>query len=250
LVPAKSWTEKLKDWRKKHDEHYAKVVMEPPEHVTMLKAIPIPGLILIMGAKGKGKSALAHGIAERLKTTRNMDAVLHLPTAPAEIAKRIQKLLPPWIKVVTHMNQWPKRCVVIFDEAAQGAHARRTQSGDAVELDNLMSVSRQRGQLIIFISHHSRKLDLNVIRDVDRIAWKSPTYAHYIFERSELTDFVLKGIDFFKDMKESKALRTTLVMDFHNLIFMEFTNTLPSYWSEDLSRLFEDIKTTRRGVLL
>lgn len=250
MVPTKSWSERLKTWRKKHDEDYAKAVMAPPEHATILKAIPIPGVILIMGAKGKGKSALAHGIAEKIHSTRHMDAVLHLPTAPADIVKKIQKLLPSWIKVVTHMNQWPKRCVVIFDEAAQGAHARRTQSGDAVELDNLMSIARQRGQLIIFISHHSRKLDPNVIRDVDRIAWKSPTYAHYIFERNELTDFVLKGIDFFKDMKESKALRTTLVCDFHNLKFMEFANALPPYWSEELSRLFEDIKTTRKGVLL
>ena len=238
----------MKQWRKRHEEDYAKAIMAPPAKTTLLKAIPVPGVILIMGAKGRGKSALAHGIAERIHSTKDLSAVLHLPTAPADIQKRIQKLLPSWIKVVTNTNQWPKKCVVIYDEASQSAHSRRTQSGDAVELDNLMSISRQRQQLIIFISHHSRKLDPNVIRDVDRIAWKGPTYAHWIFERNEFTDFVLKAVDFFQAIpRESTALRTTLMMDFHAFTFQEFTNALPTYWSEALSHLFEDIKSIRKG---
>lgn len=248
MTPRTSWSNKLKKWRKDHEEQYAKAIIAPPIKTTMLKAIPLPGVILIMGAKGMGKSALAHGIAERLHKIKDIPVVLHLPTVPMELQKQIQKLLPSWIKVVTSTNQWPKKCVVIYDEAAQSAHARRTQSGDAVELDNLMSISRQRQQLIIFISHHSRKLDPNVIRDVDRIAWKSPTYAHWIFERNEFTDFVLKAVDFFQDIKKvSTALRTTLIMDFHAFTFSEFTNALPTYWSERLSHLFEDIKVIRKG---
>jgi hypothetical protein len=199
-----------------------------------------------MGAKGKGKSALAHSIAQSVHTRRDWGAVLHLPRVPGKLQREIQKLLPKWIEVVTSTEQWPKNSVVIYDEAAQTAHARRTQSGDAVELDNLMAISRQRNQVIIFVAHHSRKIDPNIIRDIDRIVWKSPTFAHWIFERNELTDFVLKAVDFFQALTPAKAKRTNLIMDFHSFKFGQFTNSLPSYWSEKLSHLFEDVQVVSK----
>ncbi len=238
--------EKLKRWRAAHDESYAKVIMDPPIPSTLLRSVPFPGLVLIMGAKGMGKSALAHDIAFQLHNRRHLPSVMHLPTAPQKIITDVKRLLPDWYTVVSSTAKWPNHCVVIWDETSQGAHARRTQSNDAIELDNLMGISRQREQLIIFISHHSRKLDPNVIRDVDRIAWKSPTYAHWIFERNEFSDFVLKAIDFFKTIPSpNKAKRTTLMMDFHNFTFSEFRNDLPPYWTERLSHLFEEIRCTR-----
>ena len=165
--------------------------------------------------------------------------------------RQIQQLLPPWLKVVTSTTAWPKRSVVIYDEAAQSDHARRTQSGDAVELDNLMSISRQRQQLIIFVSHHSRKLDPSVIRDIDVIAWKQPTYAHWLFERNELTDFTLKAVDFYRNMRtDAQRLRTTMLVDFHHFTVKSSTSSLPSYWSERLSHLFEDIKSIRKAPYL
>lgn len=241
-----SWITRLKKWRQAHEEEYARTLMSPPQHTTLLQAVPRYGVVLVMGSKGGGKSALAHDAAEKLHNTRGMAAVLHLPTIPKALQKSIQSLLPKWMKVVTATEQWPKGGTVLYDEASQGAHARRTQSGDAVELDNLMGISRQRNQIIFFISHHSRKLDPNVIRDCDRIIWKRPTFAHWLFERDELTDFVLKALDYFQVMTEGRALKACLMMDFHHFAFREFTNGLPSYWSERLSHLFEDIKKTRK----
>ena len=146
------------------------------------------------------------------------------------------------------MSEWPKRSIVIYDEAAQTAHARRSQSGDAVELENLIGISGQREQMIIFIAHHSRKVDVNVFRDIDRVAWKQPTYAHWIFERNEFTDFVLKAFDFFKGIKSTSVkLKTTVMVDFQEFRIMTFISGLPTYWSEKLSKLFEDIKTTKKG---
>ena len=251
MSPRISWAEKLKRWRQMHEEEYARVLMSPPEETTLLRAVPFPGVILVMGAKGSGKSAMAHASAEKLHTGRALSAVLHLPMVPPDLQKHIQKLLPDWLRVVTTTASWPKRSVVIYDEAAQSAHARRTQSGDAVELDNLMSISRQRQQLIIFISHHSRKLDPSVIRDVGMIGWKQPTYAHWLFERNELTDFTLKAVDFYRDMKtESQRLKTTMIVDLHHLVIKSFKNNVPTYWSESLSHLFEDIKSIRKAPYL
>jgi len=246
-----SWSEKLKIWRRKHEEDYARIIMSPPEKTTILKAFPFPGTILLMGAKRKGKSALAHTVAERFHDARGLPAVLHLPqSVPLKLRQDIQKLLPPWMKIVADIREWPKHCIVIYDEAAQTAHARRSQSGDAVELENLIGISGQREQMIIFIAHHSRKVDVNVFRDIDRVAWKQPTYAHWIFERNEFTDFVLKAFDFFQGITSAAVkLKTTVMVDFQEFRMMSFTSGLPSYWTESLSRLFEDIKTTKERRL-
>lgn len=238
--------DKLKKWRQKREQEYADVLMNPPEKTNLLQAIRTPGVYVIMGERGSGKSGLAHEAAERIHNKRHLPAVLHLPKIPPKLHREIQGLLPEWMKVVHDTDDWPKGAVVIYDEASQSAHARRTQATGAVELDNLVGISRQRGQTVLFISHHSRKLDPNLITEADRIIWKQPTYAHFLFERDEMSDFTMKAIDFFRTLSESQAKRHSLMMDFHKFQFQTFTNGLPSYWSDKLSRLFENIKSVHK----
>jgi len=143
--------------------------------------------------------------------------------------------------------------VVIYDEAAQSAHARRSQSGDAIELDDLLAIAGQREQLIIFISHYSRKLDLNVCTSIHRIIWKRPTYAHQLWERDEMADFTGKAYDFFKGIKGRVAQKKAcLVLDMENFGFYQCNNKLPAWWTDRLSRIFKEIQIqhSRRGVIL
>lgn len=244
------WFEKLKKWRKDKQEEYSKAILSPPETTTLYSVLPYPGVVLVMGGRRKGKTGLAHEAARQFHSRRKIPAVVHLPHAPEAVRKKLQRLLPSWMKIVSRVSEWPKNAIVIYDEAAQSAHARRTQSGDAVQLDNLIGISGQRNQLIIFISHHSRKLDLNVVHEVDCIFWKEPTYAHQMFERDELSDFTMRAYDFFHSIKGEKAKKkATLVIDFHNLRFHKCNNNLPPWWSDDLSRLFQDVQQIGKGVM-
>lgn len=245
-----SWTERLKRYRKAKAEEYAKIVLQPPPKTTLYRVIPYPGLILILGDRRMGKTGLAHEMANQVHNRRGLPTVVHMPrVVPEDIRKRIQKHLPKWMIIVTNRNEWPKNSVVIYDEAAQTAHARRTQSGDAVELDDLIGISGQRNQTIIFIAHHSRKLDLNVVTEVNRIIWKKPTYAHQLFERDEVSDFSMRAYDFFAGIKgEVAKKKAALVLDFDDFGFYQIKNNLPPWWCEDLSRLFQDVQRIR-GVM-
>ena len=250
MTPKLSYSEKLKRFRKEKQDEYARVIISAPVKVPLYQALRFPGVVMIMGDIRSGKTALAHEIARVIHQKKNLPAVLHMPQAPDTVRKKIQKLLPPWMTAVTSRTQWPKGSVVIYDEAAQSAHARRTQSGQAVELDDLLAISGQRQQLILFISHHSRKLDLNVCTAVHRIIWKKPTYAHQLWERNEMTDFTSKAFDFFKTITgETTRKKVSLVLDFDNFRFMQCTNNLPPWWNDDLSCLFRDVQRMGRGVL-
>ncbi|MBA7550281.1 hypothetical protein ES705_42791 [subsurface metagenome] len=114
----------------------------------------------------------------------------------------------------------------------------------------MLAISGQRQQLILFISHHSRKLDLNICTAVHRIIWKKPTYAHQLWERDEMTDFTSKAFDFFNKIKgEVTRKKASLVLDFDNFRFMQCTNSLPPWWSDDLSCLFQDVQRIGKGVI-
>lgn len=198
---------------------------------------------MIMGDIRTGKTGLAHEIASQLHSRRRIPAVLHMPRADERLRKSVQKLVPKWMKVTTRRSQWQDSAVVIYDEAAQSAHARRSQAVDAIELDDLLAIAGQRQQLIVFISHYSRKLDLNVCSAVHRIIWKRPTYAHQLWEREEMADFTGKAYDFFKGIKGDTAQKKAcLILDMENFAFLHSNNKLPRWWSDRLSRIFKEVQ--------
>jgi len=256
----KTLQNKLKKWRESHADNYAHTLLDTPAPTTILRFVPKVGVILIMGDLGMGKSAEAHAIAETLHKAYHKPAVIHLPIIPDRFKNKVQALLPKWVKVVTDRKLWPKGGVIIIDEAAQQAHARRTQSKEAIELDNLLSIARQREQLIIFISHHSRKLDPNIVQQVTQIHWKQPTYAHQLFERDEMQDFSMRAFDFFQIVRKGRPWKqctqamqrtvkaTTLALDMQDFRFATFKNKVASYWSENLSCIFKDISEVTKGV--
>jgi hypothetical protein len=234
---------KLKKWRQRKAEEYAKSILSVPEKVNLYSMIPYPGVVMIMGDIRTGKTGCAHEIAYLMHSRKQLPAILHVPKADDKLRKTIQHLVPDWMKVTTKRKDWKDGSVVIYDEAAQSAHARRAQSGDAVELDDLLAFAGQREQLIIFISHYSRKLDLNVCTAVHRIIWKRPTYAHQLWERDEMADFTGKAYDWFKAIDGTVARKKScLVLNMEDFGFSQCNNALPPWWSDRLSRIFKEIQ--------
>lgn len=234
------WVDKLKRWEKGRDETLAKALMAEPTRTTILKCIPFPGVVLIMGARGSGKTGLAYETMSRFHGRRRLSGAI---LTPRVLPRNVRQLLPDWVQAVADVSQLPRNAVVVIDEAAQMAHARRSQSALAISLDNLVSMSRQRRQLILFLSHHSRKLDVNLVHDSDRIIWKQPTEAHALFERDELQLFTRKALAFFEGVSGAKArMKATYVMDLHHLKFYSFSNRLPRWWHEQFSSMFESLR--------
>lgn len=242
-VKKQNQANKLKKYRQQKAEEYARAILSIPQKANLYSLIPYPGVVMIMGDIRTGKTGLAHEIADEMHRRRNLPAILHMPRIDDKLRKAIQRIVPRWMTVTTKRSQWKDRAVVIYDEAAQSAHARRSQSGDAVELDDLLAIAGQREQLILFISHYSRKLDLNVCTAVHRIIWKRPTYAHQLWERDEMADFTSKAYDFFKGIKgEVAQKKASLVLDMEDFGFFQCNNKLPPWWTDRLSRIFKEIQ--------
>src|SRR4030042_5959870 len=150
----RAWAERLKSWQKSKQERYAKLILSPPDKTTVRKVVMVPSVTLIMGMQGSGKSGLPYHSMDKYHKERHMGGAILLPGGKLPPAKR--KLLPAWVKIVGDIKDFPKKSVCLIDEAAQQAHARRTQSTQNINMDNLVSMARQRGQIIIWVTPHSR----------------------------------------------------------------------------------------------
>ena len=146
----------------------------------------------------------------------------------------VKKLLPGWIATPNRIRGIPTDSVVIIDEAQQMANARRSSSNENLDMAQLVALSRQRNQLIILISHHSRKLDMNEVMDCSRVIWKKPSAGQVMFERKEMKPFAERAVAKFAERK-GNLQKVAYVMDFENLTFGFARTGLASFWSEGLS---------------
>lgn len=204
-----------------------KALDKKPAALTLRQAIPKTGVVVILGFRGEGKTALACRIMEDWHKRYKMGgAILYFPKA--------SRILPAWVKRADSITKLPKNSVCVVDEAAQEAHARRFSSGANIDLEELASLSRQRNQLILLVSHHSRKLDISLITDSNLLLYKKPTEAHYLFERSEVQPITRKVLDEFYKVK-GNTKSWAFVVDLHNLKLGWLKCPLPSFWNERLS---------------
>jgi len=191
-------------------------------------AFPHPGVIVVMGKRGSGKTAMALWAMEELHRTKGLGgAVFRAPSA-------MRKLLPDWVDAPTRLARLPYDSVVVIDEAQQVANARRSSSTENLDLAQCVALSRQRNQLIFLISHHSRKLDMLDVMEASRVIWKQPTAGQVMFERPELKPFSERAVKKFAD-KKGNLHKLAYVMNFETLQF-GFTNAkMPTFWSNNLS---------------
>ena len=239
---------RLNKWRNGHKERWAKALLSPPIQTTMRRMIRTEGVILIMGSRRSGKTGLGMSIMDDLHTRKGIPGCVCYP----QHHKKLKRLLPKWVKVVTRIKDLPPNSVCVVDEASQVAHARRSSSTAAVDLDALVAISEQKHQLIIFLTHHSRKFDINDIHGSDMIIWKQPTLADTMWERDELQIYVLRAWELFEAIPTRlQQLKTCYVMNLKQMQFFTFKNGLPKWWSDELStvfKLFEDMDGNGKGV--
>ena len=206
-------------------------------------AFPSPGVVVVMGKRGSGKTGLAMWVMEEYHKSKGLGgAVFKAPAA-------MRKLLPEWVETPNRIRGIPEDSVVIIDEAQQVANARRSSSNDNLDLAQLVALSRQRNQLIILISHHSRKLDMVDVMDASRIIWKQPSAGQVMFERSELKPFCQRAITKFEEQK-GNLRRMAYVMDFETLKFGFTPAKLPTFWNDGLSTGMAGLDRVGGGTLL
>lgn len=190
--------------------------------------LPKAGVVLILGHRGMGKSALAWWLLERLHgKRRGLGAVV------VGLPKGRRRLVPEWVKHSETIARLPEKAAVLIDEAALRFSARRAMADLNLAMGALAALSRQRQQVIILVAHTARMLDVETVFDSDLVVYKMPSAAHVAFERRETMAYTQEARQALLGKKDPR--RWAYAVDFHGGRKALLRNGLCSFWSQALS---------------
>ena len=207
--------------------------------VTWSDIVPHPSVSLITGRRGSGKSTLAYHLLEEFSRQRDLVAcVMGLPSEK-------QHLLPKGYVLAQEPSEFPERACILVDEGSLSFHARRSHSPLNVLMDNMVSLSRQREQTLIVISHFMRKLDINIVTELDALLMKEPSLLHNRMERAEVKDMTREAFTAFRRLSGDRRSFSYVISEgFQGMM----QNPPPSFWSEDLSKAWRGVVVGARSV--
>jgi energy-coupling factor transporter ATP-binding protein EcfA2 len=187
-------------------------------------------VILILGRRGSGKTALAAKIAEYAM------AKYRMPIYWIGLPEQARGLLPNWITLVDSPDQCPMGCFMIIDEAGIQYLSLAFNTDRNRFMRALLMVCRHRHCSLVFAVQSSRDLEYSIIRQADSIIFKQPSLHQPDSERPDIRPLAKKAALIFKEIPKDKRIESAFVFDddFEGLI----TSSLPSFWSEKLSNIY------------
>lgn len=198
-------------------------------------AIPYKGVVIILGFRGQGKSALAWYIMDICRVYKGKTRPVYVLGMP----KTKRKYAPKWVKHVDSFRNIPKGALILVDEAALRFPARRSQSDENIAVAGLNALSRQRDQLIIFVAHTARLLELEAIMDCNVIIYRKPSASYLKFERRETMEWTTTARE--QIMSKGNPLHWAYVIDLEDDRRGLLRCKLPPFWSNELSAAWADL---------
>lgn len=193
------------------------------------KIIRPTSIVLIIGKRGSGKSALGFYLLEVLRS-RGHSCVVGFP-------RRSAHLLPPWCRNVARLEDAPEGSVTLLDETYTAYMARGSQSSQSKKLLNILGMSRKKKQLLLFVAHQSSQIDVDIARHIDVIVIKQPTLLQIGLDRPVLRDILSKARNSFEQIRGDKRKYSYVISDIAGFEGM-IENNLPSFWTEEISMAF------------
>jgi hypothetical protein len=205
----------------------------PPDPQTVetqnwLKLIHHPSIVVLLGGRGKGKSALGYRLLEYLHWTAT-PYVIGLP-------KAARRYLPDWIGIAASLEEVPPESTVLVDEGYLSYHARRSMATTSIEMSQTLNLSRQREQTLIFVTQEARQIDRNVASSANVVIFKDLGMLQLEFDRRELNKIASNAKEAFTTVSGDRRRWSYVYApdsDFIGLV----QNSLPTFWTEKLSHI-------------
>lgn len=201
-------------------------------------AFPFPGVVVVLGFQGEGKSSLAYWLMDEYHTLSQGETT----GAVFRGSKRMAAWLPKWVSRPQTLQETPENAVVLFDEASQIAHARRSPSKANLDLANMAGLARQRNQLLLIVTHHTRKLDLLDLAEAKRVIYKRPSEGQVMLERREVKPFTARALKAFA-AANGDSRKKAYVVDLERLRFGMVPVQQAPWWRDELSTAMKNLVT-------
>ncbi|MCD6230318.1 MAG: SAP domain-containing protein [Dehalococcoidia bacterium] len=189
---------------------------------------------LLTGDVGKGKSALAYYLIERYSQKYNLTpSVVGVPRSKRD-------LLPEGYQILDGPDEIPsvENAMVFIDEA--DIQLPLDSNKDKQRIVNALSLPRQRNQIFILAYHFPRLVKGTYLPFFGAFLFKRPPYlVEFASKRSsgELMQMMTRANERFDELVDDVRKHTYVVAPKIRWQGM-LENTLPGFWTADLSRVW------------
>ena len=223
-------------WRQTMGELFSPKSNQLVEASKWLSIIKHPCVVLILGKRGSGKSALAYRIIEDLRWTADIYAV-GLPDSA-------NQYIPEWITIQPEIEDVPPNSVIVIDETHLKFHSGSGMKSTSIALTRILNLSRQRNQTFIFVSQESSQIDRNIFSAIDVTIFKEPSMFQAKFTRPELRDLSSQSEKAFQSVSGDKNKWSFVFSQEQGCVGL-IESPLPSFWNNKLSRAFASSVASR-----
>jgi len=213
----------------KPDFQVPKLIELNEPDIRWLDLIIHPSILLLLGRRGSGKTALGFRLLEIFRY-KLMPYVIGLPSQCAP-------LLPDWMGVKESLEDVPSGSISLVDEASLSNHARDWAKAESRDLCRLLNLSRQQDKTIIFSTQQGRQINLDIASSANVIALKNPGMLQSEFERPALRQIVSDAKLAFETISGDRKKWSYVYSPdagFNGLV----ENILPTFWSQKLSHIY------------
>ena len=218
-----------------HPQRYVPPVDEP-----LARLVHHPSVVLILGHRGSGKTALAIRLQELLRDVAAPYAV--------DLPAKAKGLLPDWYGLAPDFDTIPNNSVVYVSESYRMFHARETRSSQGRIVAELVNLSRHRRHTLIFDVQNAAQLDRNIVSEADLVLVKEPGPFQAGFERNQFQGLMDQARSNFAAIGKGKKKQAVWVVSPKDDIAGQLMqNELPTIWSDSLSRIFNDASVSISG---
>lgn len=190
-----------------------------------------PGVYIVNGKRGSGKSSLAYTAADRLAEGKDVKKVAVGVPEPAA------REFPGDWWFAESLEDVPNDSIVVVDEAYMKFNARTPLADENQGLAPLVNTSRHCDQTMFFVTQNTSALDRNAPAEADGILMKEPGTFHMRFERKQFRDLSEEAKSKFDEIPDGTARQP-----FTYIYTDEYTGMVKSseaeWYSDEISKSF------------
>lgn len=180
---------------------------------------------LIIGGKGKGKTALGCKILDAHHENTTRSCFVYKPPKP--------ELFPDWITPTENLDELPQGAVCLIDEASMYFDQYSYRNSGNRQLAEIMRIGRQNNQTFVIIAHTSSIVNTNLILPMDVFLLKEPSQFQRFAERAMI-------LQAYKAIKETIQKNEYYWLDSNTFEKESFSK--PNWFTEELSNAYSNYR--------